>query len=100
MSERLRGTLQPHILHSMHELTLHAVLHATSGLASSPALATVSFTNVQNNAVVESPVHLEFAVEGLTVKPAGALGQTGKHAPERTATCSAHSCKLPLLKCS
>ncbi|KAL6758211.1 hypothetical protein V8C86DRAFT_1808883 [Haematococcus lacustris] len=42
-----------------------------AGLLVSPAWAAgVSFKGLSNNAEVSSPVHLEFAVEGMSVKPA------------------------------
>ncbi len=41
-------------------------------LQAAPAYADgVSFIGLKNNATVTSPVHVEFKVDGLTVKPAG-----------------------------
>ncbi|GLI66027.1 hypothetical protein VaNZ11_009732 [Volvox africanus] len=54
----------------------------SSGIVVSQALAAgVSFQNVQSGTTVSSPVHLEFSVEGLTVKPAaeGIVAGTGHH---------------------
>ncbi len=45
------------------------VLAAGILISSSPALAQVSL-NIKDKATVSSPVHVEFAVKGLTVKPA------------------------------
>lgn len=44
-----------------------------AGLVLAPAAFAqgVSFANLKDGASVSSPVHLEFQVEGLTVKPAG-----------------------------
>jgi hypothetical protein len=43
-------------------------------LAASPAFAEgVSFVTPGNGKAVSSPVHVEFAVDGLTVRPAGEL---------------------------
>lgn len=48
------------------------LMMSSAGLAVSPASAAgVKFSNVAANATVASPVHLEFAVDGMTVKPAG-----------------------------
>ncbi|GIL73808.1 hypothetical protein Vretimale_5329 [Volvox reticuliferus] len=59
-----------------------AAIFVSSGLLVSQALAAgVSFQNVQSGATVSSPVHLDFSVEGLTVKPAaeGIVAGTGHH---------------------
>ncbi|GLC46142.1 hypothetical protein PLESTB_001194600 [Pleodorina starrii] len=59
-----------------------AAIILSGGIAVAPASAIgVSFPNVQSGAVVASPVHLEFAVDGLTVKPAaeGIVAGTGHH---------------------
>ncbi|EFJ42297.1 hypothetical protein VOLCADRAFT_121558 [Volvox carteri f. nagariensis] len=59
-----------------------AAVVLSSGLAVFPALASgVSFPNIQSGATVSSPLHLEFAVDGLTVKPAaeGIVAGTGHH---------------------
>ncbi|KXZ48756.1 hypothetical protein GPECTOR_25g340 [Gonium pectorale] len=53
----------------------------SAGLMASPAMAGVSIANVKSGSVVSSPVHLDFVVEGLTVKPAaeGIIPGTGHH---------------------
>lgn len=52
----------------------HAVTKTTlcyAGLAVGPALAgSVAFPNVADGASVPAPVHLEFSVEGMEVRPA------------------------------
>lgn len=45
-----------------------------------PEGASVHFANIENGATVSSPVHVEMAVEGMTVKPAGEMEVgTGHH---------------------
>jgi hypothetical protein len=57
-----------------------AATAAVAGLSAAPAFADgVKFSNVSDGSKVSSPVHLEFQVEGLTVKPAveGLVAGTG-----------------------
>ncbi len=42
-------------------------------VAAGPAFAGVSLLGVKDGATVASPVHLDFAVEGMAVKPAAAV---------------------------
>jgi hypothetical protein len=46
-------------------------------LVASPALASVDFSNLRSGATVSSPVHVEMAVKGKTVKPASARAWGG-----------------------
>ncbi|GAX74301.1 hypothetical protein CEUSTIGMA_g1750.t1 [Chlamydomonas eustigma] len=57
-----------------------ATTAAVAGLSAAPAFADgVKFSNVSDGSKVSSPVHLEFQVEGLAVKPAadGLVSGTG-----------------------
>jgi hypothetical protein len=54
--------------------------HAAGAFVAAPAGASVRFTSPADGATVSSPVHLVFAVDGLTVQPAGQLAAgTGHH---------------------
>ncbi|KAG2493694.1 hypothetical protein HYH03_008208 [Edaphochlamys debaryana] len=59
-----------------------AAVVVSAGLAAAPAFADgVSLIGVKDGANVASPLHLEFVVEGLSVKPAadGLVDGTGHH---------------------
>lgn len=55
-----------------------------------PAFAGVSFEGISNNATVSNPIHLDFQVEGMTVKPAGAMALEGLHVLHAMASYGTH----------
>lgn len=83
-SSRLPVVCQASAAVSAHKLKAAAAAFVvSSGLVLAPAAFAqgVSFANLKDGASVSSPVHLEFQVEGLTVKPAaeGLIPGTGHH---------------------
>eukprot|EP00882_Tetradesmus_deserticola_P026782 GHRQ01029576.1.p1 GENE.GHRQ01029576.1~~GHRQ01029576.1.p1 ORF type:complete len:119 (+),score=41.10 GHRQ01029576.1:425-781(+) len=67
------------MLYSMRDMSRSASA-CTGLLAAAPAFADgVSFVSSSNSKAVASPVHVEFAVDGLTVRPAadGLIPGTG-----------------------
>ena len=70
--------------HADHDAAEHEhATEETSGVAemiAAPEGANVFFKNLEDGAVVSSPVKVEMGVEGITIKPAGELEEgTGHH---------------------